>query len=84
MWWNVELSVGGTSGQNHVWPFQNFFNPLCLYLSEDTLKVVGPFYLVLMPGEEKDLIQGASLMSHCRSIHDMARSILLTTFLRLR
>ena len=27
------------------------FTPLCQCLSEDTLKVVGPFYLVSMPGE---------------------------------
>ena len=30
------------------------FTPLCQYLSEETLKAVGPFYLVSMPGEVKD------------------------------
>ena len=30
------------------------FTPLCLCLSEETLKAVGPFYLVSMPGEVKD------------------------------
>ena len=31
------------------------FTPLCQCLSEETLKAVGPFYLVSMPGEVKDL-----------------------------
>ena len=30
------------------------FTPLCQCLSEETLKAVGPFYLVPMPGEVKD------------------------------
>ena len=30
------------------------FVPLCQCLSEETLKAVGPFYLVSMPGEVKD------------------------------
>ena len=30
------------------------FTPLCQCLSEETLKVVDPFYLVSMPGEVKD------------------------------
>ena len=30
------------------------FTPLCQCLSEETLKSVGPFYLVSMPGEVKD------------------------------
>ena len=30
------------------------FTPLCQSLSEETLKAVGPFYLVSMPGEVKD------------------------------
>ena len=29
------------------------FTPLCQCLSEETLKAVGPFYLVSMPGEVK-------------------------------
>ena len=29
------------------------FTPLCQFLSEETLKAVGPFYLVSMPGEVK-------------------------------
>ena len=31
--------------------------PLCQCLSEETLKAVGPFYLVSMPGEGKDPMQ---------------------------
>ena len=30
------------------------FTPPCECLSEETLKTVGPFYLVSMPGEVKD------------------------------
>ena len=30
------------------------FTPLCQCLSEETLKTVGPYYLVSMPGEVKD------------------------------
>ena len=30
------------------------FTPLCQCLSEETLKSVGPFYLVSMPGEVKE------------------------------
>ena len=30
-------------------------------LSDDTLKVVGPFYLVSMPGEVKDSTQGVDV-----------------------
>ena len=34
------------------------FTPLCLCLSEVTIKAVGPFYLVSMSGEVKDPTQG--------------------------
>ena len=30
------------------------FTPLCQCLSDETVKAVGPFYLVSMPGEVKD------------------------------
>ena len=33
------------------------FTQLCLCLSEETVKAVGPFYLVSMSGEVKDIIQ---------------------------
>ena len=36
------------------------FNLLCQCLSEETLKAVGPFYLVSMPGEVKDPTQGVN------------------------
>ena len=32
-----------------------------LRLSDETLKAVGPFYLVSMPGEVKDPTQGANV-----------------------
>ena len=32
----------------------NPFTPLCQCLSDETVKAVGPFYLVSMPGEVKD------------------------------
>ena len=35
------------------------FTPLCQCLSEETLKAVGPFYLVSMPGEVKKSHQSA-------------------------
>ena len=34
---------------------------ICLYLSEETLKAGGPFYLVSVPGEVKDPTQGVNL-----------------------
>ena len=37
------------------------FNLLCQCLSEETLKAVGPFYLVSMPGEVKDPTQGVNV-----------------------
>ena len=42
-----------------TWP--NLFTPLCSCLSEETLKAVGPFYLVSMPGEVKDPTQGVNV-----------------------
>ena len=40
---------------------KQFHSPhICLCLSEETLKAGGPFYLVSMPGEEKDHTQGGS------------------------
>ena len=40
------------------------FTPLCQCLSEETLKTVGPFYLVSMPGEVKDPT-GQSALEMC-------------------
>ena len=36
-------------------------NGHCLCLSDETLKAVGPFYLVSMPGEIKDPTQGVNV-----------------------
>ena len=38
------------------------FTPLCLCLSEETVKAVGPFFLVSMPGEVKDPLTGKYLL----------------------
>ena len=35
----------------------SLFNPHCLFLSAETLKAVGPLYLVPVPGEIKDPTQ---------------------------
>ena len=37
------------------------FTPHCQCLSEETLKTVGPFYLVSVPGEVKDPTQGVNV-----------------------
>ena len=37
------------------------FTPLCQCLSEETLKAVGPFYLVSVSGEVKDPTQGVNV-----------------------
>ena len=42
---------------------------LSLRLSEETLKSVGPFYLVSMPGEVKDPTQGVNRQIPCRGLH---------------
>ena len=51
--------------QSHLPPFRNFSNlvhPIfALCLSEETLKVGGPFYLVSMPREVKDPTQGINV-----------------------
>ena len=47
-----------TCGRFKTWA--NLFTPLCSCLSEETLKAVGPFYLVSMPGEVKDPTQGVT------------------------
>ena len=37
------------------------FTPLCHSISEDTLKAVGPYYLLSMPGEVKHSTQGVNV-----------------------
>ena len=55
-----DFLVKGTGVQNHLHRFEawaTLFIPLCLCLSEETVKAVGHFYLVSMPGEVKDPTQ---------------------------
>ena len=51
----LRTSVEAIGVRNHLLPFRNLGNFVyrTLYISEDTLKSVGPFYLVYMPGEAK-------------------------------
>ena len=52
---------GPTGVRNHLRRFEAcaiLFSPLCLCLSEETVKAVGPFYLISMPGEVKYPTQG--------------------------
>ena len=44
------------------------FTPLCQCLSEETLKAVGPFYLVSMPGKYK-IPPVRTGMCNCRGLH---------------
>ena len=48
----LERWLGMATG--HSRPLAIPFTPLCQCLSDETLKAVGPFYLVSMPGEIKD------------------------------
>ena len=53
--------VAGSNRTGTAAPLGNFgnsFTQLCQCLSEETLKAVGPFYLVSMPGEVKDPTHG--------------------------
>ena len=45
------------------------FTPLCQCLSEETLKTVGPFYLVSMPGEVKYPTSLHWKCVTCRALH---------------
>ena len=47
---------------NPISKLRQFCSPhICLCLLEETLKAGGPFYLVSMPGEVKDLTQGVNV-----------------------
>ena len=52
--------VAGSNPAEAVWKHWQFplGTPLCQCLSEETLKAVGPFYVVSMPGEVKDPTRG--------------------------
>ena len=47
----------------------NPFTPLCQCLSEETLKAVGPFYLVSMPGDVKYIPPVRTGMYNCHGLH---------------
>ena len=57
-------------------PLRNFghdpFTPLYQCISNDTLKAVGPFYLVSMPGEVKDPTSLHWKCANCRGLHIVA------------
>ena len=60
--WTFQLTGPGfktTCCRFKTWAIS--FTPLCPCLSEETLKAVGPFYLVSMPGEVKDPTQGVNV-----------------------
>ena len=54
----VNQEGSGSIRPTAVSKLRQFRSPhICLYLSEETLKAGGPFYLVSMPGEVKDPTQ---------------------------
>ena len=59
-----------------------YFTPLCQCLSEETLKVVGPFYLVSMPGEVKDPTSLHWKCVTCRGLHHPLLGRVHTTLFR--
>ena len=54
--------IAGSNPIEAFWKLQMAisFTPLCQCLSEETVKAVGPFYLVSMPGEVKDPTRGVN------------------------
>ena len=58
----VNVGDGGPIPPPAVSKLRQFRSPhICLYLSKQTLKAGGPFYLVSMPGEVKDPTQGVNV-----------------------
>ena len=56
--WTVNRGYGGSIPPTAILKLRQFRSPhICLCLSEEILKSVGPFYLVSMPGEVKDHTQ---------------------------
>ena len=51
---SVNRGDGGSIPPASLRNLGNFVHPTFACLSEETLKVSGPFYLVSMPGEVKD------------------------------
>ena len=59
----VNRGDGGSIPPTAISKIRQFPSPhICLCLSEETLKAGGPFYLVSMPGEEKDPTQGVNVV----------------------
>ena len=55
----VNRGDGGSMPPTAVSKLRQFLSPhICLCLLEETLKAVGPLYLVSLPGEVNYLIQG--------------------------
>ena len=53
---------GGSNPPTTVSKLRQFRSPhICLWLSDETLKAGGPFYLVSMPWEVKDPTQGVNV-----------------------
>ena len=59
VWWRVGPSVKGTPAA--VLKLRQFCSPYFVCVFRKTLKVVGPFYLVYVPGDEKDPTQGVNV-----------------------
>ena len=58
----VNQGDGGSIPPTAVSKVRQFRSPhICLCLSEETLKAVGPFCLVSMPGEVNDPTQGVNV-----------------------
>ena len=58
----VSRGDGGSIPPTAVSKFRQFrLLHICLCLSEETLKAGGPFYMVSMPGKEKDPTQGVNV-----------------------
>ena len=59
---NVNRGDSGSIPPTAISKLRQFRSPhICLFLSEETLKAGGPFYLVSMPGEVKDPTQGVNV-----------------------
>ena len=60
--WTVNRGDGGSIPSTAVSKLRQILPPhICQYLSEETLKASGPFYLVPMPGEVEDPTQGVNV-----------------------
>ena len=58
-WWSSGPGFKTTCCHFKTWAIS--FTPLGPCLSEETVKAVGPFYLVSTPGEVKDPTQGVNV-----------------------